>query len=190
MICNKPLIIVIDGMAAAGKTTAALNLQREIANERGFVTKEEIEQKIRIIHMDDFFLPRKLRTEARLNEVGGNVHYERFKEEVVMNLQKKHEFAYRVFDCHTMDYVRAENVSVFETEVIIVEGAYSMHPYFGNYYDKSFFYETDAETQKERILKRNGAKQWEMFSTRWIPMEMRYFEEFGIKEKCNCIVKE
>ncbi len=187
MICKKPLIIVIDGMAAAGKTTAALNLQREIANERGFVTKEEIGQKIKIIHMDDFFLPRELRTEARLNEVGGNIHYERFKEEVVMNLQKKCEFAYRVFDCHAMDYVRNEKIDSL-AEVIIVEGAYSMHPYFGKYYDQSFFYETDVKTQKERILQRNGAKQWEMFSTRWIPMEMRYFETYTIKEQCDSVI--
>ena len=188
MICNKPLVIAIDGMAAAGKTTAALNLQQEIANECGFVTKEEIAQKIKIIHMDDFFLPGELRTEARLNEAGGNIHYERFKEEVVMNLQKNREFEYRIFDCHAMDYVRIDKIDDL-AEVIIVEGAYSMHPYLGKYYDKSFFYETTPEIQKERILKRNGAKQWEMFCSRWIPMEMRYFKEFGIKEKCDIIVK-
>ena len=188
MICNKPLVIAIDGMAAAGKTTAALNLQQEIANECGFVTKEEIAQKIKIIHMDDFFLPGELRTEARLNEAGGNVHYERFKEEVAMNLQKNCEFEYRIFDCHVMDYVRSEKIDAL-TEVVIVEGAYSLHPYFGKYYDQSIFYETDVKTQKERILQRNGAKQWEMFKTRWIPMEMRYFEKFGIREKCDSIVK-
>lgn len=182
------LVIAIDGMAAAGKTTAALNLQQKIADERGFITLEEIKEKIKIIHMDDFFLPKELRTEARLNEAGGNVHYERFMEEVVVNLQKNCVFEYRIFDCHDMDYVRVEKIDEL-AEVIIVEGAYSMHPYFGMYYDKSIFYETDVNTQKERILKRNGAKQWEMFCSRWIPMEMRYFREFSIKEKCDSIVK-
>lgn len=185
---RKPLVIVIDGMAAAGKTTAALNLQREIANERRFITQEEIAQKIKIIHMDDFFLPRELRTEARLNEAGGNVHYERFMEEVVTKLKEADSFEYRIFDCHIMDYAGTEKVDA-SAEVIIIEGAYSMHPYFGKYYDKSIFYEIDVKTQKERILQRNGAKQWEMFCSRWIPMEMRYFKEFGIKEKCDIIVK-
>jgi len=185
---RKPLVIVIDGMAAAGKTTAALMLQRKIAGERGLVSQEETEQKIKIIHMDDFFLPPELRTEVRLSEAGGNVHYERFKEEVVTKLQRADGFEYRIFDCHVMDYVRTEKIDAL-TEVVIVEGAYSLHPYFGKYYDQSIFYETDFETQKERILQRNGVKQWEMFSTRWIPMEMRYFEEFGIREKCDSIVK-
>ncbi|MBE5949244.1 MAG: uridine kinase [Lachnospiraceae bacterium] len=185
---RKPLIIAIDGMAAAGKTTAALNLQREIANESGFVTQEEIEQKIKIIHMDDFFLPMELRTEARLSEAGGNVHYERFMEEVVAKLQNTVGFEYRIFDCRVMDYAGTVKVDA-SAEVIIIEGAYSMHPYFGKYYDKSFFYETSPETQKERILQRNGAKQWEMFCSRWIPMEMRYFEAYGIEEKCDSIVK-
>ena len=91
-------------MAAAGKTTAALMLQQKIAAERGLTSAKEIEQKIKIIHMDDFFLPPKLRTEARLNEPGGNVHYERFMEEVVMKLRSEECFEYRIFDCHVMDY--------------------------------------------------------------------------------------
>ena len=32
--------------------------------------------------MDDFFLPMELRTAERLEEPGGNVHYERFSAEV------------------------------------------------------------------------------------------------------------
>ena len=185
---RKPLVIVIDGMAAAGKTTAALMLRQKIAVERGFTSDKEIEQKIKIIHMDDFFLPMELRTESRLSEAGGNVHYERFMEEVVKKLHEAVGFEYRIFDCHVMDYAETKKVDA-SAEVIIIEGAYSMHPYFGKYYDKSFFYETTPEIQKERILKRNGAKQWEMFCSRWIPMEMRYFKEFGIKEKCDIIVK-
>jgi len=180
------LVIAIDGMAAAGKTTAALMLQQKIAIERGFTSGKEIKQKIKIIHMDDFFLPLKLRTEARLNEAGGNVHYERFMEEVVTKLQNTDGFSYRIFDCHVMDYAGAEKVDA--AEVIIIEGAYSMHPYFGKYYDQSIFYETTPEIQKERILQRNGEGQWAMFCTRWIPMEMRYFEAYAIKEKCDDIV--
>lgn len=36
----------------------------------------------RLSHMDDFYLQGRQRTYERLNEVGGNVDYERFAKEV------------------------------------------------------------------------------------------------------------
>jgi uridine kinase len=66
-------VIAIDGRAASGKSTLAAALKDVIGGE--------------VIHMDDFFLPKALRTEARMKEAGGNIHYERFAEEVVSRLQ-------------------------------------------------------------------------------------------------------
>ena len=42
-----------------------------------------------------------------------------------------------------------------------------------------------ADVQQERILKRNGVEKLEMFQSRWIPLEERYFSSFGIQEKCE-----
>ena len=66
-------IIAIDGRCAAGKTTLAARLAKELGGD--------------VIHMDDFFLPLELRTEERFREPGGNVHYERFKTEVLKPLE-------------------------------------------------------------------------------------------------------
>ncbi|MBS6367782.1 MAG: hypothetical protein KH420_10635, partial [Clostridiales bacterium] len=63
-----PLTLAIDGRAAAGKTTLACQLQQHFGAA--------------VIHMDDFFLPAELRTASRLQTPGGNVHYERFLQEV------------------------------------------------------------------------------------------------------------
>ena len=49
--------------------------------------------------MDDFFLPFELRTAERLKEPGGNVHYERFIDEVVSKLSAGEPFEYGVFRC-------------------------------------------------------------------------------------------
>ena len=56
-------------MTGSGKTT--------LANELS-----EMHNNIPIFHADDFFLLPELRTEERLNEPGGNIHYERMKAEV------------------------------------------------------------------------------------------------------------
>lgn len=158
--CGKPVVLAIDGRAASGKTTAA----ELIADVFG----------ASVIHMDDFFLPRELRTPERLSEVGGNIHYERFKSEVIPNLKTGTPFYHRVFDCSRLDFAD-EPKKVEPTDLIICEGSYSFHPYFGKYYDIKYFSDIDSETQKQRILKRNGEAMLARFVNEWIPMEERYF---------------
>ena len=66
------LVIAIDGKCATGKTTLAARLASGLDAD--------------VIHMDDFFLPPAKRTQQRLSEPGGNVDYERFMEEVLLQL--------------------------------------------------------------------------------------------------------
>ena len=74
-------------------------------------------------------------------------------------------------------------------KVIIVEGAYSSHPYFENYADFKIFLKVDEEMQKKRILKRNGEEMLKRFINEWIPKENKYFNEFKIKEKADIIIR-
>ncbi|MDE5867678.1 MAG: (d)CMP kinase, partial [Anaeroplasmataceae bacterium] len=113
---KEKFVIVIDGMSASGKSTFAQKLASELdAN---------------LIKMDDFFLPKELRTLNRYQEAGGNIHYERFKEEVVDHINEN--ISYGIFDCKSMKILK--KVNVLKKKFIIIEGAYSMHPYFGKYY--------------------------------------------------------
>ena len=136
--------------------------------------------------MDDFFLPPELRTEERFKQPGGNVHYERFGEEVIPHLSNKATFSYRRFDCHVMDY--NGECSVNESEWRVVEGAYSLHPILSDYADLKVFSTIDPEEQMKRITKRNGTEMAERFRTSWIPMEETYYEYYQIKENCDLII--
>ena len=168
---KEPFVIAIDGRAGSGKTTIAEQLKKVLGAE--------------VIRMDDFFLPGELRTAERLAEPGGNIHYERFADEVLPALLKKDSFLYRKFDCHTKDY--AGNAEVSQSRIRIVEGSYSCHPVFGNYADLKVFADVDAATQIDRIIHRNGSEMAELFIIRWIPMEEEYFARFDIKEKADII---
>lgn len=165
-------ILVIDGMAAAGKTTAA-----EYLSSRWNAS---------VVHMDDFFLPPELRTAERLSEPGGNVHYERFMAEVLPTLRAKTPFCHRVFDCSVMDY--GEPRAVPAAPVVIVEGAYAMHPVFGDYGDVTVFFSVDGEEQKRRILRRSGEEKWEAFRTRWIPLENAYHTACRTRERAQIVL--
>lgn len=167
------LLVVIDGMCGSGKSTVG----------------EYLKQKYdcNLFHMDDFFLQPHQRTEKRLQEVGGNVDYERFAKEVLAYLEVE-SFSYRVFDC-SMQAMGA-CVHVKHKRLNIVEGAYSAHPYFKNMHDLAFFLEISHEEQLKRLEKRNGSKKLIRFIEEWIPKEMAYFEAFDIRGKCEIINME
>lgn len=166
------VVVAFDGRAASGKTTAAEWLAAQLDGE--------------VIQMDEFFLPMELRSAERLASPGGNVHYERFDEEVLPGLEHGGSFEYRRFDCSIMDYNGF--LAAGSKRLIIVEGAYSLHPTFGRYYDLAVFFHVDPEEQKRRILARNGAVMLNNFTERWIPMEELYIAECNIESRCDMTV--
>lgn len=60
---------------------------------------------------------------------------------------------------------------------------------FDDLYDLKIFLDVDSDEQLDRIEKRNGKNQLSEFINKWIPLEEKYFEEFGIKEKCDLCFK-
>ena len=94
-------------------------------------------------------------------------------------------FTYREFDCSVMDF--GGNSDVIDPKGnVIIEGSYSLHPAFGALSGEegdrrhpaeiAVFLQISPETQRERILKRNGEEMLDMFVKRWIPLENAYFE--------------
>ncbi len=173
MRADERVILAVDGMAAAGKTTAAGVLSRR--------------WDAPVVHMDDFFLPPALRTEARLAEPGGNVHYERFQAEVLKPLTAGTAFSYRRFCCAVMDY--DGTVTLPASPVVIVEGAYALHPRFGDYAEVTAFFAVSPALQERRILRRGGSEAWEVFRTCWVPMEHAYHAAFGIRERAQIVIE-
>ena len=162
------ILIAIDGCCTAGKTTLAAALAEEY--------------DCNVFHMDDFFLRPEQRTAQRYAQPGGNVDYERFREEVLIPLGKGEAFSYRPFSCGTLTLT--EPVTVTPKALNIVEGTYSHHPYFGDPYDLRIFLGVDGQTQRERILQRPSFLA-ERFFSEWIPMESHYFRALGIPERAD-----
>ena len=158
-------VLAIDGFCASGKSTLAQAIAQAF--------------NARLIHMDDFFLPPEKRTPQRFAEPGGNVDYERFKAEVVDQLASE-ELTYGVFDCSEMAVT--SHVTLPKTPVTVIEGAYSHHPSFGEYYDLDIFVQTSPEEQLRRIRERDGEEYLPMFVNRWIPMERAYEEAFDVRD--------
>ena len=168
---KKYVIVAIDGKCTSGKTTLASKLA-EIYD-------------CNVFHMDDFFLRPEQRTPGRFAEVGGNVDYERFQEEVLIPLKSGMAFSYRPFDCGT--FTLADPVAVTPEKLNIIEGTYSHHPYFGEPYDLKILLTVDEATQRQRILER-PAFLHKRFFEEWIPMENRYFDGSASPSKADIIL--
>lgn len=169
---DTPVTIAIDGRCASGKSFLAKLLEKSFT--------------CNVFHMDDFFLPFDMKTPERLQEPGGNVHYERFYEEVLTNLQKNEAVTYRPYDCSKG--ILSEPIHKEFKKLTVIEGSYSLHKALEKAYDYKIFLTINPKVQQERILKRNGEKVLGNFITKWIPMEENYFSTLGIQAKCDLVI--
>lgn len=165
-------IIAIDGRCGAGKSTLGEFIQSV--------------RKCSLIHMDHFYLRKEQRSEERLSEAGGNIDRERFIEEVLEPLKKGESFTYGELDCR--DFTIDKRHQVENDGITIIEGSYSLHPAFGDYYDYGIFLTVDEDEQVKRIEKRNKDKV-DLFINRWIPMEEKYFKNLKIEERAMLTIK-
>lgn len=168
---KKRVIVAIDGQAASGKSSFAMQIKDKFNGE--------------IIKMDDYFLRSEQRTEKRLNEIGGNIDYERFQDEVINHLSED-TIEIKPYDCKTSSF--KSKITIDKPKLIIVEGAYSMRePWISNY-DLKIVMLIDSRVQEERIRHRNGSSKLEQFVKLWIPKENSYLEQFQIIKKADYVL--
>ena len=163
------VIIAIDGPSATGKTTFAKNIKKQF--------------DCNVFHMDDFFLPPEKKTAERLATPGGNVDWERFKEQVLDKIRTNEPFTYDVYHCGTGDCTKSKVIT--PKRLNIVEGVYSMHPELREVYEYELFFDVSRPKQLDRIKKRSSEKMLKRFVEEWIPLEDLYFKTFNTKKEAD-----
>lgn len=162
------VVIAIDGQAAAGKTTVAKRIEKTFPAS--------------VIHMDDYFLPDEKRTPKRLEEIGGNVDYERFQFEVIDHL-KDDVIKSHAYDCGKKRLIRRPPTR--KKRLLVIEGAYSHREEWVRHYDLRVVMTIDPTLQMRRIVERNGIELSKRFEQEWIVMENRYLKEESIIERAD-----
>lgn len=168
-------LVAIDGMAASGKTTLAKALAQRFST-------------CAVVHMDDFTVPFEDRFPGYFEKTLSNADIGRFDREVLTPLARGEAACYRPYVCHPDPGFLAPVVIPADCAVVIVEGAYCLHPDLFARYDLRVLSLIDEDTQRERILRRNGPAQLERFLSAWIPMENRHIHARCLRETCDLVI--
>ncbi|MBR4040343.1 MAG: phosphoribulokinase [Clostridia bacterium] len=168
-------LVAIDGMAASGKTTLAHALAQRFPS-------------CAVVHMDDFTVPFEDRFPGYFEKTLSNADTARFDREVLSPLSRGQQAVYRPYVCHPDPGFLEPAVIAADCAVVIVEGAYCLHPDLFDRYDLRVLSLIDERTQRRRILARNGAAQLERFVSAWIPMENRHIAARRLKDICDLVL--
>lgn len=172
-LAQRPFALVaIDGQCGSGKSALATELATRYDGQ--------------VVHMDDFFLPPDLRTAERLAQPGGNVDVERFLAQVMRPLVAGQKARYQRYDCATGQ--RLDQPQVSPRGLVIIEGAYSLHPMLRDAYQAAVGLAVAPTAQQARICLREGDEKWPDFAQRWIPLEQRYLTETGVWARCDVVI--
>lgn len=177
LLAQKPRVFAaLDGMSASGKTTLAAALKSRFPSSA-------------VVHMDDFTIPLERRFPGYFDAQLSNADIDRFDREVLSPLLAGQEARYRPYVCHPEPGFLAPFTIPADTRLLIVEGAYCLHPLLFDRYDLRVLCTVPPKTQRARILRRNGSAQLERFLRLWIPMENRHIEAHGLAKRCDLILE-
>lgn len=169
------VLAAVDGMAASGKTTLCENLRARIPG-------------CHIIHMDDFTTPFEKRYDGYFEASLTNADTGRFLEEALLPLARGECAVYRPYRCHPEAGFMEPVTVPGGCRCVIVEGAYCLHPALWDYYDIRALMTVSPETQRMRILARNGSAQLARFESLWIPMENRHIASRRLAQRCDILL--
>lgn len=167
------VLVAMDGFSASGKTTLGEKLKKIYdAN---------------LVHTDDYFKKITVDPNDPLSIHGANIDFGKINQEIVKPFIHKDSYHYQPFDFK--QHIHKDQVSVSYQSMLIIEGAYSMHPKLLANYDYKVFIQVSRFKAYLRIYRRNGFKRLIKFIKTWIPKEIAYVKAMEIKNQADLILK-
>ena len=137
-----PLLIAVDGLGGAGKSTLAAQLSAALPSSS-------------IVEVDDFYRPMTADERARLGPREGYERYfdwRRLLEEAIEPLRKRRRARFRRYDWERHRLVEWREVA--PGDVVIVEGVYSTRPELRPLFDVTVYVDTPREPRAARMTAR------------------------------------
>ena len=170
------LIVGIDGLGGAGKSTLARGISEALAG------------KVAIVSCDDFYRPLSSALHSRLTPAEAYENYfdwRRLRDEVLTPLRSGNRASYRRYDW-SADTL-AEWIEVEPREIVILEGVFSTRPDLRRLIDVAIFIETPRDERMRRMLSRpQDSISW---MDRWMAAEDWYLDNMAPQLGADLVIK-
>ena len=171
------LLVAIDGPGGAGKSTSA-HLLKEQLKTLGWI--------VSVVKHDDFYRLSHQRENQQAAVIGGDFDWERLRDQVLTPLREGHSAHYQRYDWETD--VLAEWRTISASDVVLVEGVYTMRRELTHLYDLKIWVECPRAIRLARGIARDGEKARTIWEQDWMPKEDYYDKTHLPHERADLFV--
>lgn len=157
------LLVAIDGLGGAGKSTLAQLLEQQLKALGWIVT---------VVKHDDFYLPSSQRENQQARMIGRDFDWERLRDQVLIPVRERRSTHYQRYDWEAD--VLAEWRTISASDVVLVEGVYTMRCELTDLYDLKIWVECPRAIRLARGIARDGEEARTIWEQDWMPKEDDY----------------
>jgi uridine kinase len=191
---DKPYVVAIDGVSAAGKSTFTESLAEKLI-QQGL--------RIEIIHIDDFHNPKSVRYRSE-DEAADfyelNIDFKTFIESVLTPIKQRGELItkMRLLDLQADTYTNLKEFHITPQTVVLVEGIFLLKRHYLPLLDLKVFLDVDFDTALSRGVVRNRTTSThtrideeavvDKFRNRYLNGQLKYFEKHKPQEIADIVI--
>ena len=171
------LLVAIDGLGGAGKSTLAQLLEQQLKT-LGWI--------VAVVKHDDFYLPSSQRENQKAGAIGRDFDWKRLRDQVLIPIREGRSAHYQRYDWEAD--VLAEWHTISASDVVLVEGVYTMRCELADLYDLKIWVECPRAIRLARGITRDGEKARAIWEQDWMPKEDYYVNTHLPRERADLSV--
>ncbi len=185
---GKPLVVGVNGIDTAGKTTFARGLATYLRS-RG--------KRVQLIHLDDFHNPAAVRSKGD-NEIDAYLDnafdLDLLNERLLAPISRGESLdcELELLDLDRDEYANRRRYRVDPDTIVILEGTLLFRPPQDRYFDYRIFLDIGFDEMMRRAEIRDvplhGPAFLEKYRRKYIPIQKRYLRESAPRERCDALV--